>query len=125
MNVFAFLRRSIENLVRAVAGPSPRRATSGPAKPSASPTVRILGHFVLVPLLVAFLAISVQSVFSPIAVANTCGAGQEVCSSTDHAGYDRFCFDYFWFFKFCYNVTYYHPDDPGCDGVQLWTHCLL
>lgn len=64
-------------------------------------------------MLVAFLATGVQSIFSPIAVATSCGAGEEVCSSSEHNEYDRFCLDIFRFFKFCYDVTYYHPVEPG------------
>lgn len=69
-------------------------------------------------MLAAFLATGVSSVFSPIVAATPCGAGEDACSSVESEGYDRFCLDIFRFFKYCFEVTYYHPPDPG----PFWCH---
>lgn len=72
-------------------------------------------------LLLAVVATGVQAAFSPVAVASSCGAGEELCDSSENGSIDRICVDVFRFFKLCVNYYYYYPpadDNEGNDGTD-------
>lgn len=67
-------------------------------------------------LLVALIMVGIDAMTPSAANATPCGAGEDMCSAAESDGYDSFCFNLWKIFKFCYDVTYYHPPEPPPGG---------
>jgi hypothetical protein len=67
-------------------------------------------------MLAALTMVGFEALTPSAANASACGAGEDACSSAESEGYDRFCFNVFKLFKFCYDVTYYHPPEGPPPG---------
>ena len=68
-------------------------------------------------LLAALIMMGIDAMTPSAANAIPCGAGEDACSTDESEGYDSFCFSVFKIFRFCYDVTYYHPPEGPPPGA--------